>query len=831
MSHAVSRFALSIGLLVPAIPACAQSQPAKAEPKTAWEASLEHDDNATISTGVARARDPLNSATSTSVLKEPAIRRLGTVSIAELLRTVPGIRVETEMSEVGNSYSIRGLPLVGDGAKYIQLQEDGLPTLQYGDISGFMADTLLRNDLNLASVESIRGGSSSTFASDAPGGVVNFISKTGEVEGGSVMASAGLERGTKRFDADYGGRLNADWRFHVGGFYRVGEGPRSLGYDAYRGGQVKFNVTRQFAGGYVRLSIKLLDDQVAPPNSTIPFAVAGTDASPRYTSLPGFSAKNDSLYSRYLSRFATLDANGKLLTPNLQDGMRVKSLSLGLETQFQLGEWTVSDRFRYSRTSAQNAQNVAILAMPSAVLVPMFGGAGATATYFSGPRAGQPIGSVANGNGILAVSVNVQTDLHALDFAVNDLRASRVLALSGGDLTLTGGLYAAHQSLGIDRSATTNIQDVAGNGNSGLINLSNGGFAISQNGTLQFSALGPAGTLTRRDVGHTIVAPYGSFNFHKGPISIGGSVRYDTNVVRGTAAADGTGNVRFFDLDSNGVPSSFAETTFAFIPAGALEQVHYTTHKVSWSTGVNWRIADNISAFARYSSGARSGADRILVPTVVNPVTGALIDPTVGRDSVRQTEAGFKFRQLGVSFNATGFYATTSESNNQLVSTGTSVSYSLVRQSYRAYGAEFEGAVRSGPWSLNAGATVTHAEITAAAGRPDLIGKKARHQPTLIWQLTPEYDSELFTVGASVVGTTGSYAQDTNQLRMPGYTTVGMFARLRPVERVEIGLNVSNLFDKLAIVSVLDSTMPATGVVLGSTMAGRRATGSVRFFF
>ena len=107
----------------------------------------------------------------------------------------------------------------------------------------------------------------------------------------------------------------------------------------------------------------------------------------------------------------------------------------------------------------------------------------------------------------------------------------------------------------------------------------------------------------------------------------------------------------------------------------------------------------------------------------------------------------------------------------------------------------------------------------------------ARHQPTLIWQLTPAYDDDMFTLGASIVGTTSSYTQDVNQLRMPGYTTVGLFGRFRPVERVELGVNVSNLFNTLALVSVIDGTMPATGVVLGQTLAGRRATASIRFFY
>jgi outer membrane receptor protein involved in Fe transport len=47
----------------------------------------------------------------------------------------------------------------------------------------------LRADLSLAAVEAIRGGSASTFASNSPGGIVNFISKTGDTEGGAVQVS------------------------------------------------------------------------------------------------------------------------------------------------------------------------------------------------------------------------------------------------------------------------------------------------------------------------------------------------------------------------------------------------------------------------------------------------------------------------------------------------------------------------------------------------------------------------------------------------------------------------------------------------------------------
>ncbi|WP_033923613.1 TonB-dependent receptor plug domain-containing protein, partial [Sphingomonas sp. 37zxx] len=135
-------------------------------------------------------------------------------SLGELFRNIPGIRVEAGAGESQNSYTVRGLPLVNGGSKYIQFQEDGMPVLEFGDMQALTPDIFIRADFNVGQVESIRGGSASTFASNAPGGVINLISKTGEVEGGSVMATIGVDYESYRTDFDYGGQLGNGWRFH-----------------------------------------------------------------------------------------------------------------------------------------------------------------------------------------------------------------------------------------------------------------------------------------------------------------------------------------------------------------------------------------------------------------------------------------------------------------------------------------------------------------------------------------------------------------------------------------------------------------------------------------
>ena len=344
------------GSAIGAIAACTVVTPAfakDARPMTAWEASRTVDEGDMVTTGVARGRDRLNSATSTSAIKENDIISIAPRSLAELFRNIPGIRVEASGGEANNSYTVRGLPLVGNGAKYIQIQEDGLPVLEFGDLAGLTPDLFVRADLNVGQVESIRGGSASTFASNAPGAVINLISKTGEVEGGSVMATIGVDFETYRTDFDYGAQLGDGWRFHVGGFYREGEGPRETGYNGMRGGQVKMNVTKQFDSGYIRVYAKVLDDQV-PTIQNVPLLVSGTNADPVFADPRGLDSTTGSLNSLTLPTPLRLGASGTPSSASLSEGTRIKAKSLGFDAQFSLGEWSIANRFRYSDQSAQS---------------------------------------------------------------------------------------------------------------------------------------------------------------------------------------------------------------------------------------------------------------------------------------------------------------------------------------------------------------------------------------------------------------------------------------------------------------------------------------------
>jgi outer membrane receptor protein involved in Fe transport len=154
-----------------------------------------------VVTATANRVSKMDASVSVSTLDSSQLQQLQPTSAADVLRDIPGIRAEASGGEGNANVAVRGLPIASGGAKYVQFQEDGLPVLEYGDIAFATPDTFMRIDYNTDHVEVVRGGSASTFASNAPGGVFNFISKTGgDSLQGNVGISAGLDYNEQRYD-------------------------------------------------------------------------------------------------------------------------------------------------------------------------------------------------------------------------------------------------------------------------------------------------------------------------------------------------------------------------------------------------------------------------------------------------------------------------------------------------------------------------------------------------------------------------------------------------------------------------------------------------------
>ena len=99
-------------------------------------------------------------------------------SESEVFRMIPGIQVAGTAGPGGNSnIAVRGLPVATGGSPFVQIQEDGLPVFEDGALQFANADTFYRLDETVSKMEAVRGGSASIFANNAPGGIINFISK------------------------------------------------------------------------------------------------------------------------------------------------------------------------------------------------------------------------------------------------------------------------------------------------------------------------------------------------------------------------------------------------------------------------------------------------------------------------------------------------------------------------------------------------------------------------------------------------------------------------------------------------------------------------------
>lgn len=812
---------LSVGAALIALAA-----PAAAQEAAAAAAETEAADDIIV-TAVARGQNRLDTTVSVSSLSGDAIVNLAPRSAAEVFRNIPGIRSESSGGEGNANIAVRGLPVASGGAKFLQLQEDGLPILEFGDITFGNADIFLRTDFNVARIEAVRGGSASTFASNSPGGVINFISKTGEVEGGAIQGTIGLDYGEYRVDFDYGAPVGEDLSFHIGGFYRQGEGPREIGYDGLKGGQIKANITKRFAGGYVRLYGKYLDDRAVGylPN---PVRVTGTNADPRYSNLPGFSITGDSLHSRNFLSALTLNGENNPQRYDIRDGMRPLVKAVGFEASFDLDDdWTVLNRFRFSDISGGFISPFPASVDTAGAIATDLGGAGATAVFANGANQGLAVPADA----LVARIVLFNTRLNSLDNVTNDFRITRDLAFGAATGSFTLGFYKSRQDIATEWLWTSHLLEVRGGGNAALIDVRDaGGTALTQNGTVAYSA-SFFGNCCRRvyDVTYDTNAPFASLNLQFDRLSFDASIRYDFGEAEGETFGSDLGGdrvgIRPSDVDGDGVIST-AEQQTAVVPLANPAPVDYDYDYFSYSLGVNYRLTDDLALFANYARGGRANADRLLFnDNNVSVTTGQLRNPALAVDFVRQIEGGAKYRSGPASLYATVFHAKTEEQNFE------ATTQRLFDRSYKAWGVELEGAYRIGGFSIMAGATYTDAEITRDAINAAVEGNRPRRQAKFVYQGTAQYETDLFALGANVIGTTDSFAQDDNQLKLPGYTQVNAFARFRPMDRVTLSINANNLFDVKGFTEAEEGSIPANGIVRARSINGRTVSAALRFDF
>lgn len=135
------------------------------------------------------------------------------ISIGEVLKTVPGVRIETQYGSEKVHISIRGQGILTErGIRGIQILLDGIPL---NDPSGFAPDLYDVDWSSVERIEVIRGPAAALYGGGSSAGVINIITKNGRSDSdqGDVLVEGGSHAFRKSSGEISGRSEKMDYRF------------------------------------------------------------------------------------------------------------------------------------------------------------------------------------------------------------------------------------------------------------------------------------------------------------------------------------------------------------------------------------------------------------------------------------------------------------------------------------------------------------------------------------------------------------------------------------------------------------------------------------------
>ena len=742
-----------------------------------------------IVTGVARQTTIFDSSASVSAIGEDEIANLAPRSVNELFRAIPGVKSEDTGGDANANIKVRGLPIASGGSRYLSLQENGFPTLLVGDVAFSTADSYLRVDSTIGSAQSIRGGSASTQAPNAAGGIINLISKRPTARGGSVALTAGLDYDTFRLDGEFGDVLSNGTFFHVGGFARTGEGVRETVDNLEEGFQIKASVGREFERGDLVVHFKHLDDRV-PTFLPMPAVVQNDGSIGPLNGLELGSGTTSLGISDVALRIG--DARDRP-----EEGFKAEMTSIGAEGSFDITDaLTLDGKARWAdisgnfyspfpagldSTKADGSSNINFVLFNTAV-----------------PDVGNLFGDI---------SLTGEFDFITLKGGIfyGDQTSEQVWSFNDARAVLRGGRYITN-----DPTST-------------FLNPANGSFINGQ--TFGNSNFGNCCTVYW-DFDIEQVAPYLSANLDFDALTVEASYRQTNNSVSGQFIGFGTALIGPFDANGDGTIATNEQTVQRFDPS-ALVRTNYDADFDSYSIGANYRVSDDLALFANYSEGASLTApDRSTGNLVVVNGVGTAPDGDLFLNFVEQYELGARFRFGAGDLSIVYFDAQVAEAAQFEAST-----QSVIQTEFDTSGLEIEGDFFLGSgFGVSGNATLTDSEISGPATNANL-GNRPRRQAPYTFNINPYFEGEMYDLGLNIFSTGEAPVQDSNQFDLPGYTTVGAYINYLVRENLTLSLAANNLLDEVGFTEGEEGNPAIGDFVRFRPINGRTVSATLRYEF
>lgn len=665
-----------------------------------------------VVTGVFDRRTRMESSVAISTLNTRQLEAVVPNSAADLLKYLPGVYVNTSRGEVGNAVYTRGLNF-GGGFFYVSMQEDGLPIM---GITGLVnPDGYLRADATVQRVEGVRGGTASILGPNAPGGIFNYVSKTGGTQlAGEVRARVGLEGNGRnpyyRTDFNVGGPLSANksLTFNIGGFYRYANGAKYPGYPLSYGGQVKANIVKNYKWGSVRLYGKFLDDNTAP----FEFTPTVDFTNPRPAG--NFTNSSSTLIQSQQFTVPGATTGGYTIDYDTRKVNAYNETAGGLlwEQQFGTG-WTFTNNFKLS--GKDFISQTTSVVFPFRVDQPTFYGVSGNiprfGTYnFYDPATGQSYGTVqqlppagagqplrfipANlnlpGGEVLPNALFYNPNPYA-DVRMSDFINQASLTKRFNKMSFTGGLYysstqAERLTLIPSAQSFATIEDKPKAVGIRYTNLAGATFDLTNASGI--TNLGGSGAFTN-DARIRQTAFFFGHNWQ-----ITDKLNFDWGLRTEKFVIDSKFTVprRLPDNPTGGADGNLSTLYDVRVwQNGPQQEFNKDLNTLSYSAGLNYQVNSGLAFYGRYSQGRKSPDLSFFMDIANQQLTSSI---AVEAQSIQMAELGLKLRRDKLNAFVTPFYTRLGSVPNFQIFQNPDLTYyapSRVYQKFRTAGVELEG--------------------------------------------------------------------------------------------------------------------------------------------
>lgn len=752
-----------------------------------------------VVTGTATSRRQSEATGSLTQISAKQLQATSGFSLADVLRTVPGIHAENGGGEVASNIFVRGLPSGGQ-YKYTPIEEDGMPIQATGYLTSSAQDVYFRSDLGIQNLEFARGGSVVLFGNGSPMGVFNNISKKGSATPETIVKLTAATQGLARIDFNTSGPVGDKWQYNLSGFYRYDQGPIVTGLTT-QGFQFRGNITRLLDKGYIRLYARLLNDQdqffLPVPNPVGTFDAATGNDGKLITTLNTINAAS----------FNMVTPNGTIAS-TAGSGVFAKGSSFMFEFANTLGTgWDVQAKVRVSNFAHRFDFFSPGKSYDLDTYTARYGTAGVY-TYADNARPlalNTDLGL--NGGKTWVTESNLTLRNRPLNDNSADARVTKTIGPDNAQHNITAGLFG---------SVTRQLQDEWGTGfltemtdSPRLVDLSvtdaTGKLVkVTKDGFRQ--SLGSR-TNTMFEADRVAFYIGDEMKFNKLRVDVG--LRQEW--FRGVVNAERTATY------ANPNTTSLADARFAWGTGKFINRI-VNFNDMSFVAGANYALSASTNLYGSYTKGVYFPEMRTFGNTNLDGAGNFIQAAPSQNENVYQTEVGVKYGSSRLSGTLAGYYINIKNRLQNDVYLGTD---GVIREITNAVGSTTTKGIEASlafrvTRGLIADVNLTFQDhqydnfvknLPGADGKfgtgddtkIDYKGNWVLRQPKSILNAGLRYDRSGWEAGANTLYTGQRYADDQNNVLLPAYSIVNLQAArqisMGTGQSLTLGFNLYNAFN------------------------------------